>query len=79
MEFALVLKLIELGLELWIDSRKTEIQRRYLFLKESWYAEYNKPDTDRSDAVMDNIKFELRQLIDTFASQARTSNTPAKQ
>lgn len=67
----LFLKVFAAGLELWDDKEKHKYIDRLLELKKEYYNEFNKPDDQRSDAVLDNITFELRILGDSFASSSR--------
>lgn len=69
------IKLFTVGLQLWDDKEKNKYVDKLLSLKESYYAEYNKPIENRSDAVLDNIRFELRILGDAFSSNAIRKNT----
>ncbi len=62
-----------------LEIAKIKIERKYidqyLELKRAWYEEKNKPDSTRSDAVLDNIKRELRLVGEAIAADARTKNT----
>jgi len=61
-----------------LDIVKIKIERKYidqyLELKRAWYEETNKADAVRSDAVLDNLKFELRVVSEAIAADARAKN-----
>lgn len=67
---SLLLKLLGSSLELWADKEKHKYQDRYLALKKAYYEEQNKDPARRSDAVLDNIEFELRILVDSFCASS---------
>ena len=64
-----LIKSLEIGLGLWASKDKRKYLDKLIRLKEDFYEEFNKPDDERSDAVIDNIKLELRILTEAFASQ----------
>jgi hypothetical protein len=70
-----IIKLLEVGLSLWLSKEKTKYWDRLMALKKDWYVESNKPDSARSDAVLDNIGFELRVLSLAFSAEAGKQNT----
>jgi hypothetical protein len=70
-----IIKLLEVGLSLWLSKEKTKYQDKFLKLKREYYEEFNKDPAVRSDAVLDNVRFELRILADSFALAA----SPGKQ
>lgn len=43
-------------------------------LKEEWYAEFNKPETDMSDVVLDDIDLKLRILTESIEQALRAKN-----
>lgn len=66
--FTVLLNCLNAGLTLWDDKEKTKYLDQMISLKESYYAEFNKPDAERSDAVLDNLEFQLRVLATSFAA-----------
>lgn len=71
-----ILTILSAGLQLWSSKEKTKYQDKLMALRKGYYEEYNKPEDQRSDAVLDNIEFELRILGTAFASNVRESNAP---
>lgn len=68
--FFLVLSLLDTGLKLWLHKDKTKYVDKKMALEKAYYAEFNKPLEERSDAVLDNLFFELRVLATAFAADA---------
>lgn len=68
--FELILSLLETGLALWLSKEKTKYIDKKMELQRAYYAEYNKPLSERSDAALDNLYFELRVLAIAFMSDA---------
>lgn len=58
------------GLNLWNSKEKTKYVDRAIKLKERWREEYNKPSGARSNAVLDNLESELRELAVAFSTAA---------
>ena len=56
------------GLTLWKDKNRTKYVDALMRLRREYYAESNKPDSQRSDAVLDNLESELRILASAFSS-----------
>lgn len=69
--FEALCKTLEAGLSLWGDKEANKYVDRLIALKKKYYEEYNKPLGARSDAVLDNIEFELRVLATSFSSGVR--------
>lgn len=63
---AQIISLLSTGLTLWNNIEKNKYTDKLLELKTKYYEEENKPEDKRSDAVMDNIIFELKILSDSF-------------
>jgi hypothetical protein len=59
------------GLSLWEHKEKNKYNDKLIQLERDYYAEENKATSVRSDAVMDNLEFELRLLARAFAASAR--------
>lgn len=72
----LVLKLLGAGLDLWVTKEKTKYQDKYIALKKAYYEESNKPDFD--DAVLDNIRFDLKLLCNSYLAELGKSNVAGK-
>jgi hypothetical protein len=70
-----LLEILSAALSIWESKEKRKYIDRKLELEKRYYEEYNKPDSVRSDAVLDNIEFELRQLARTVASEIGTTNS----
>lgn len=73
-----ILKVLGAGLTLWSDKEKAKYQDRFIKLKREYYEEYNKDASHRSDAVMDNLAFELRLLCDSFSARVGESHPSPK-
>lgn len=74
--FTVLLNCLNAGLTLWDDKEKTKYVDQLISLKEQYYAEFNKPDASRSDAVLDNLEFQLRVLATSFAAGVGKPNPP---
>lgn len=75
--FDLILNVLLAGLQLWSDKEATKYRDRAMKLKRKWYDEYNKPLNERSDAVLDNVMFELELLANGFTSRIGAENNTA--
>lgn len=76
--FDLILSLLNTGLQLWLSKEKTKYIDQLMQLQKDYYAEYNKPLADRSDAILDNLCFQLHVIAAAFVTSAGTPN-PANQ
>lgn len=76
--FTVLLNCLSAGLTLWDDKEKTKYVDQVISLKEQYYAEFNKPLDSRSDAVLDNLEFQLRVLATSFASSVGKPDTAPK-
>lgn len=54
-----LLAMAELALQLWVSKDKRKYIDQIASIKQAYYEEENKPDADRSDAVMDNLREQL--------------------
>lgn len=68
--FTLILSLLDTGLKLWLSREKTKYIDKKIELEKAYYAEFNKPMSERSDAVLDNLTFELKVLAIAFTQEA---------
>jgi len=71
---ASIFGIIEALLSIWEHKEKDKYNAKVKQLKADYYAEINKPDDKRSDAVLDNLLFELRITADALAAQVRIQN-----
>lgn len=73
-----ILGVLTAAFTLWDDLEKDKYVNQLVSLKEQYYAEFNKPVADRSDAVLDNIEFQLRILAVGFTASVGAKNTQNK-
>jgi hypothetical protein len=80
-----VLTALGAGLELlaereknWSEKKALALQQKLNRIEKEWSAEYNKDPSRRSDAVLDNLEFELRQCAEEFATLVRASHLANK-
>lgn len=64
---ASLFKALASGLSLWESKEARKYQDKLIKLKKDYYEEYNRQDPDM--AVLDNLRFELRILCDSFNSE----------
>ena len=64
-----IFKALGAGLSIWEHKEKNRYKKKFLDLKQEYYNEYNKPDQERDDAVLDNIRHELHSLVEVFSSE----------
>lgn len=76
--FATLLETLLAGLQLWKDEKARQYTTETIKLRQEWYEEFNKDEASRSNLVLDNIEFRLRNIATAFASEARASNTGNK-
>lgn len=69
-----ILGIVEAVLSIWDSKLKTKYIDKVQSLKKAYYEEWNKPVEERSDAVLDNIEFELRITVDSLTAQIRIEN-----
>jgi len=58
---------LDSALSIWAHKEKNKYRDRLIDLKRRHREESAKPDNERSDAVLDNIRFELETLALAFA------------
>lgn len=63
------------ALSIWLSKEKTKYQDKLIGLRKAYYEEDNKPADTRDDAVLDNLRFELRLLAIGFATEVGKQNT----
>lgn len=64
------------GLSLWQSKEARKYVDKLIRLKRDYYEEYNQEISD--DAVLDNLRFELRLLSEAFSSKVGAENTENK-
>lgn len=68
-------KALAAGLSIWESKEKTKYIDRLERAKRAYDEEYKKPLSDRSDAVLDDCRFELKLITDSFYSSTAGSNS----
>lgn len=71
MWFSAILGIVESALSIWASKLKQKYIDKVESLKRAYYAEINKPESERSDAVLDNLEFELRITTASLAADMR--------
>lgn len=71
MDFTALLNVLGAGLSIWDSKEKTKYQDQYVDLKRKYYEASNKPDDERDDAVISNLRVELRILADSFVAAVK--------
>lgn len=66
--FSLILSILSAGLSIWASKEKTKYIDQLTDIEKRYREESNKPRDLQSDAVLDNLEFELRQLARNFAA-----------
>lgn len=72
--FDKIADILAAGLSLWASKEKNKYIDRLIKLRKDYREEYNKPLSVRSDAVLDNLFFELCLLGDSFGASVRAAN-----
>ncbi len=70
----LILSLAASALSIWASKEKTKYSDQLGTLQKAYYDEYNKPLSERSDATLDNLEFELRVLARQLSAAIGASN-----
>jgi hypothetical protein len=73
-----LLKVLGAGLSIWESKEKRKYVDAIIRLKGEWYEEFNKPESDRSDATLDRIERELRDVGLGFAADVGASHAEVK-
>ncbi len=73
-----ILAVLGAALSIWDHKEKTKYVDKYMSLKKDYHEEYSKPVFERSDAVLDDIEFQLRLLCSGFATAVGTSDPTPK-
>lgn len=69
-----ILGILEAGLSLWQSYEKRKYVDKLMSLKRDYYNELKKDPAERSDAVLDNIRFELLNLGAGFSAAVKVEN-----
>lgn len=72
--FTSIIGIVEAVLHIWAKKLDRKYIDRVAELKRAYYEEQNKPDDQRSDAVLDNLCFELRLVSAALAADLRAQN-----
>lgn len=64
---------LQSGLSIWQSKEARKYLDKLLKLEKEYYEEYNQEISD--DAVLDNIRFELRLISKAFNSQVGAANS----
>lgn len=73
-----LLQVLGAGLKLWSSKEASKYLDRYIKLKKEWYEEIAKPEHQQDHARIDNLKFELKLLCDSFTSSVGTTDIKDK-
>ncbi len=63
-----IFTLLKTGLSLWEHKEKNKYIEKALRLEKEYYEESKKPDSERDNAKLDNIEFELHLLTVSFSA-----------
>lgn len=66
--FESLAKALAAGLSIWEHKEKNKYIDRLERIRKDYREEYNKPIGVRSDAVLDDLEFQLRLAADSFAA-----------
>lgn len=69
------LKVLGAALSIWESKEKTKYIDKLVSLKKDYYEEINKPRDQQSDAVLDNLKFELQLVGTAYAASVGAKNS----
>lgn len=69
--FLAILGIVEAALSIWQSKLRQKYIDKVEQIKRDYYAEVNKPLAERSDAVLDNLEFELRITTSSLAADLR--------
>lgn len=72
---SLLISLMEQTLRLWNTKEARKYQEELISLRESWYEEYNKPESEISDNAIDSIELKLRILTESVIEASGAKNS----
>lgn len=64
----LIFKALAAGLSIWESKEKTKYIDKLEAAKRAYEEEWNKAPADRSDAALDQIRFDLKLLTESFVA-----------
>jgi hypothetical protein len=73
MIFSAILGIVEAALSIWASKLRQKYIDKVETIKRAYYEETNKPALERSDAVLDNLEFELRITAASLAADIKLS------
>jgi chorismate mutase len=73
--FIAILGIVEAALSIWASKLRQKYIDRVGEIKRAYDEEYNKPDSERSDAVLDNLERELCIAAEELAAEIRAKNS----
>lgn len=73
MIFTTILGIVEAALSIWASKLRQKYVDKVEEIKRAYYAEINKPPAERSDAVLDNLEFELKITAASLAADIKLS------
>ena len=76
--FKLILSLGAQALSVWDQKLKTKYLDEFLKLREDYYEAVNQPYESWDDAVIDNLRFKLLNILEAANSQAGKQNIADK-
>lgn len=76
--FELLVKTLHTGLSLWDSKEKNKYRDKLIELERAYREEKNKDPAHRSDAILDNLEFELRLISIGFNSSVGEQNLTNK-
>lgn len=71
MIFGTILGIVEAALSIWASKLRQKYIDKVEALKRAYYLEANKPREQQSDAVLDNLEFELRITSASLAADIK--------
>lgn len=69
-----IIEIVSLALQLWVSKDKRKYVDALTKIEDKYREEESKPYMERDHAVLDNLEFELRQLIRNISADARKEN-----
>ena len=67
--FAVILEILSAALSIWANAAKTKYIDQKIAIETQYYAEQNKPDGQRSDAILDDLEEQLKVLAMGVAAE----------
>jgi hypothetical protein len=73
MIFGAILGIVQAALSIWASKLRQKYVDKVESITRAYYAEMNKPESERSDAVLDNLQFELIITSRSLAADIKLS------